>query len=286
MDKEIASGANADQIAYWNALAGETWAALQERVDRQIGALGQLAMDRLDIKPGERLIDVGCGCGGASLELAKRTGPSGAVLGVDISHPMLAVARRRAEAAGLANLRFIAGDAQIHDFEPGGANALFSRFGVMFFADPAAAFANLRAALMPGGRLAFVCWRALELNPFMTVPLAAAMPLLPEPPVSPAPGAPGPFALADRERLSDILVRAGFSRISLTPHDEAIGGEDIDGAVDFALQVGPLGAIVRERPSLAPTVTEAVRTALSPYQRPGQGVMLPSASWIVTAVKG
>ncbi len=277
---------NADQVAYWNALAGETWAALQGRVDRQIGPLGRLAMDALGVRPDERVIDVGCGCGGATLELAERVGSDGAVVGVDVSTPMLAIARRRAAAAGAANVRFTAADAQTHAFAAGAADAVFSRFGVMFFADPAAAFANLRTALRPSGRLAFVCWRGLELNAFMTAPLAAAMPLLPELPPPPPPGGPGPFALADPDRLTDILLRAGFSGVSLRPHDEAIGGEDLDGAVDFALKLGPLGAILREKPQLAARVTDAVRRALLPYVRPGQGVFLPSASWIVTAANG
>ncbi len=272
---------NSDQIAYWNAGAGETWAALQNRLDRQIQPLGRLAMDALAVAPGDRVIDVGCGCGQTTLELAVRAGPAGSVLGVDISAPMLAVARRRPLARGLAGVRFLEADAQSHAFAPGGAEALFSRFGVMFFADPTAAFANLRSALAPGGGLAFVCWRAMELNPFMTLPMSAALPLLP-PMAPPMPGGPGPFAFADADRVRGILAGAGFHRIEMRPHDEAIGGGDLDETLDLALKIGPLGAAVRDQPELSAQVAEAVRAALEPHAGPS-GVFLPSASWIVTA---
>ena len=239
--------ANADQIAYWNASAGETWAALWDRLDRQIEPLGRLAMDALAIGPGERLIDIGCGCGQTTLELARRAGPSGNVVGVDVSAPMLAVARRRARALSLAEVEFLEADAQTHGFDSAGADALFSRFGVMFFADPAAAFANLRSALASGGRLGFVCWRAMELNTFMTLPMSAALPLLP--PIAPQPpGGPGPFAFDDADRVRAILADAGFRGVELRPHDEAIGGGDIDETLDLALKIGPLGAAVRDRP--------------------------------------
>ncbi len=273
---------NSGQAVHWNAAAGETWAALQARIDRQIGPLGLRAMDALAVRPGERLIDIGCGCGDTSLELARRAGATGAVLGVDVSAPMLAVARRRAAAANAPGLSFLQSDAQTCRFAPGSADGLFSRFGVMFFADPTAAFANLRAALTPAGRLAFVCWRAMELNPFMTAPLDAARPLLPTPSEPPPLHAPGPFALADPDRLTAILSAAGFSDIDLLPHDQAIGGEDLEASVDYALRLGPLGAVLREQPALAPIVTDAVREALARYERP-EGVLLPSASWIVTA---
>ncbi len=276
---------NADQIDYWNADAGEMWAALQERLDRQIEPLGRLAIEALSPSLGERVIDIGCGCGQTSLELADRVGPTGRVLGVDISSPMLAVARRRAAHGGVIATRFLQTDAQIHPFEPGGADAAFSRFGVMFFGDPVAAFANIRAALAPGGRLAFVCWRAMELNDFMIVPLKAAAPHLPAPSAPPDPNAPGPFAFADSDRVLDILTRAGFSDIDILAHDQAIGGGDIEEALETALGIGPLGRALREQPRLRTLVEDTVRSALKPYAGE-DGVFLPSASWIVTARNG
>jgi SAM-dependent methyltransferase len=279
---ETTPEANADQIAYWNASAGETWAALQDRLDSQIEPLGVRAMDALAPATGERVIDIGCGCGQTTLALARRVGAGGAVLGADISRPMLAVARRRAAEQGLAQVALVEADAQTHPFERRGFDAAFSRFGVMFFADPVAAFANIRRGLRPGGRLGFVCWRPFAENAWMMVPMAAALPLLPEPPPPPDPLAPGPFAFADPDRLRRILTDAGFMGVEITAHDQAIGSPDIDQAVEVALRVGPLGALLREQPDKAPAVVGAIRAALEPRLTP-EGVRLPSATWIVQA---
>jgi SAM-dependent methyltransferase len=275
------SAANADQIAYWNATAGETWVAFQERLDRQIAPLGHTAMAALDPAADERLIDIGCGCGQTSLELAGEVGPDGAVLGVDISAPMLEVARRRAAEAGQANVRFAEADAQTHPFAGGGFDGVYSRFGVMFFADPAAAFANLHGALRPGGRLAFVCWRPLALNEWMLLPMRAALAHIPPPP-PPDPLAPGPFAFADPDRVRGILAAGGFRDIDIAAHDTKIGGNDLDGSVAMALRLGPLGAILRENPALRDRVVGAIREALEPHAGPS-GVFLSGAVWIVTA---
>jgi len=271
--------ANADQIAYWNAQAGETWAAQQEKLDRQIAPLGDAAIEALSPRAGERLIDIGCGCGQTTLELAEAVGPSGSVLGVDISHPMLDVARRRA--ADLGNVAFLEADAQTHPFEPGGADGVFSRFGVMFFADPTAAFANIRKAMKSGGRLAFVCWRPLPFNDWMRVPVEAALAHVAAPPPG-DPTAPGPFAFADPGRVRTILAGAGYRDIDLTPYDTFVGGHPLDEAVALSLKVGPLGMLLRENPDKRDVVIDAVRRALAPHDGV-DGVMLPAAVWIVTA---
>jgi SAM-dependent methyltransferase len=274
------STANAAQVAYWNDTAGRTWADLQDRIDRQIRPLGQAAMDRLAPAPGEQVLDVGCGCGDTSLELARRVEPEGGVLGLDISAPMLEVARGRAVASGAHNLDFQEADAQVAAL-PDDRDAVFSRFGVMFFADPAAAFANLRRSLRPGGRLAFVCWRPLAENLWMRLPAEAAAGLVPHAP-PPEPGTPGPFAFADPDRVRAILAQAGFTAIDISPHDEAIGGLDLEGTVEMSFRVGPLGAILRERPDLAPVLRERVREAVRPWLRDG-AVYMPSATWLVSA---
>lgn len=274
---------NADQAAYWNAGAGDTWASLQDRLDHQLEPLGLRAMAALAPRPGERVLDVGCGAGQTSLALAGAVAPGGSVLGVDISHPLLEVARRRGE--GIAGLTFQEADAQTASFEAASFDAAFSRFGVMFFSDPPAAFANIRRALKPGGRLAFVCWRRPDENPFMSLPMAAAMAHLPAPavpPPTPDPHAPGPFAFADPDRVRGILAAAGFTDVELTPHDQKIGSGDLDQTLAVSLKVGPLGAMLREHPDRRDAVVAAVREALAAHDGP-DGVKLPSATWIVTA---
>ena len=279
--------ANAEQIRYWNEAAGPKWVALHKVIDAQIAPLGERAMDRAGIAPGERVIDVGCGCGDTTIALARRVGPAGLVLGIDISAPMLERAAETARAEGLANVRFENADAQTHRLPPGAFDVVYSRFGIMFFADPVAAFANLRAALRPGGRLAFVCWQALRENPWLFLALQAAAQHLTLPP-PPAPDAPGPFSLADPERVRDIVARAGFERIALEDLRTALtlgGGGTLDQAVRFLTEgVGPVSSILREAdPALRPTVAAAVRAAIAPFHTP-EGVRLSSAAWIVTAL--
>jgi SAM-dependent methyltransferase len=267
--------ANADQIDYWNDKAGHTWVELQDRLDRQLEPLGAAAMAALDPKAGERVLDIGCGCGQTTLTL---TGRAGGVTGVDISQPMLAIAEGRLKGTGAELLK---ADAQTYAFAPQSFDAAFSRFGVMFFADPQAAFANIRKALKPGGRLAFVCWRPFPLNLWMTVPMAAAAPFLP-PAAPPDPLAPGPFAFADAERVRDVLSQAGFTDIALAPHDQEIGSGDLETTLGLALRIGPLGAALREHPEARDRAVAAIRAALKLHETP-EGVLLPSATWIVAA---
>src|SRR5919202_367006 len=182
---------NTEQIEYWNGTAADTWVAQQERLDRQLDPLGRAALRVLAPRPGEHVLDVGCGSGQTTLQLADAVGPDGRVVGVDVSSQLLAAARRRPRPA---NVAFEQADAQTYAFERP-FDAIYSRFGVMFFADPVAAFANLRRALKPGGRMAFVCWREEAANPMMTVPMAAAAKHLPPlPPPAQDAHAPGPFA--------------------------------------------------------------------------------------------
>jgi SAM-dependent methyltransferase len=280
MPSTDAAGPNADQVAYWNASAGPIWVAMQDVLDAQLRDLGLAAVETLAPQAGEGFIDIGCGCGDTSLELARRVGASGSVLGVDISGPMLEVARGRAATHGLSQATFTQADAQTHTLPP--VDGAFSRFGVMFFADPPAAFANVRRAFRPGGRLAFVCWRALGENPWMTIPFMAAASLLPQQ-APPPPDAPGPFAFADRDRVHRILRTAGFTDISIEPHDRKIGWGDPDTGVRAALNLGPLGAALRESPQLVDPVRAAVRQALAAHTGPDREVRLDSASWIVLA---
>jgi SAM-dependent methyltransferase len=278
-----ATGPNAEQIEYWNSERAQKWVELQERMDALIESFGARAIERTGLAAGERAIDVGCGCGGTTLALAARVGPRGRVLGVDISGPMLARARERAKSAGLANVEFADGDAQTHAFEAGAFDCVFSRFGVMFFADPARAFANLRGALRPGGRVSFACWRALPENPWVTVPFAALAKVIPPPP-PPPPGAPGPFSFGDPERVRSVLSQAGFAEIDLAPHDGALTlGRDLEDAVGFALTAGPASRLLEgASASDRARAREVVREALEPHAKRGP-VALTGAIWLVRA---
>jgi SAM-dependent methyltransferase len=279
-----ATGPNAQQIQYWNE-TGARWVRLQAPIDEQIRPLGLLAMERAGLRPSARVLDVGCGCGATTVELARRVAPGGVATGIDISAVMLERAGQFAREQG-SGARFELADAQTHAFPPASVDILFSRFGVMFFNSPAAAFANLRRALAPGGRLTFVCWQSLPDNPWMFVPLGAALQHLPTP-TPPAPDAPGPFSFADRARVRGILERAGFEAVHFEDVRETLtigGGAGLDETVDFLLQMGPTGAALRESPdpALMPRVAAAVREAVAPFVT-ADGIRMPSASWIVTA---
>jgi SAM-dependent methyltransferase len=281
-----AAGPNADQIEYWSQQSGPKWVAMQDLIDGMIAPLGELAMERAAIAPGERVLDVGCGCGQTSLQLAQRVGARGRVLSVDISGVMLARARERALAAGAGQVEFLLADAQTAALPRGGFDLLFSRFGVMFFAEPPTAFANLRRALAKRGRLAFVCWQGLAKNAWMSVPLAAAAQhvKLPAPPL---PGTPGPFAFADPERVARILDQAGFSEVSLEAVETRIavgGGGGIEEATRFLLEgAGPTTAALADASEAErAAVAGAVRKALEPYLTP-RGVELGASVWIATA---
>jgi SAM-dependent methyltransferase len=277
--------ANHEQIQYWNEQAGPRWVQRQEQLDSQINPLGLAAMQRADVKPGEHVLDIGCGCGQSALELAERVGPQGSVVGIDISQPMLARARERQNDLQIKNLAFLHADAQTHRFERECFDLIFSRFGVMFFADPRAAFANLCTALRPDGRLCFICWQTLEKNEWIRIPLMAAAQHIQLPP-PPAPGAPGPLSLADPERVRGLLAASGFKDINFEAYEAALslgGATSVEEAVDFTLAIGPTAILLRDAdPSVRTRVAQAIREALTPYATP-KGLSLHGAAWIVRA---
>ncbi len=279
-----ASGPNAEQITYWNEQSGPKWVSRQATLDRMIAPFGERVMAVLALQSGDRVIDVGCGCGGTTLELGRRVTARGEVLGVDISEPMLARASDRAAAERLAHVRFLAADAQTHRFAPQHATAVFSRFGVMFFGDPTSAFANLHAGLAADGRLGFVCWQPVTQNPWMLVPLMAVAGIVPLPP-PPAPDAPGPFSFGDRDRVARILAGAAFRDVVIEAYEPAIaigGGASLEESVQFVLELGPTSAALRDAsPEARARVPAAVRDALAPFAT-DRGVVMPSAAWVVT----
>ena len=272
---------NAQQVEFWNGTVGQRWARLQDRIDLQLNNISDALMPFAAARSGERVLDIGCGCGTTTLRLGMSVAPEGSVAGLDISTPMLEVARARAQAMN-ADIPFLESDASRHDFQPV-FDLVFSRFGVMFFDDPVAAFANIRTALAPRGRLAFVCWRAFPENAWAFVPYTAAKNLLPEQPPA-DPHAPGPFAFADADRLKGILAKAGFANIRIEKLDTTSNlGADLDDAADAALNVGPLSRAAGDLDEATRgKIREAVKAAFVPYQTPA-GITPAAACWLVSA---
>jgi len=255
------------------------WAEVRDLLELQLAPLGRHALAALAPRPGESVLDIGCGGGETALDLARLVAPDGTVVGIDLSAAVLTFAQRAAK--GCERVRFIQADAQVFSFEPASFDAAFSRFGVMFFVDPAAAFINIRRSLRPNGRLAFVCWRALEENALDNLPLKAASGHLPPQPAL-DPDAPGPFAFANPDRMRSTLERAGFGEIDITPHDEPVGSGDLDAMLAVVSRVGALGKILRENPELRAVTLPVVRSALAAHDGP-DGVKLNAATWVVTA---
>ncbi|HEY6577845.1 MAG TPA: class I SAM-dependent methyltransferase [Rhizomicrobium sp.] len=275
------SESNARQIEYWNGPVGERWARLQERIDLHLAEITGAALRFAAPGRGERILDVGCGCGTATFLLALEAGREGGAAGIDISAPMLNVARARAMAQN-AGVAFIEADASRHDFQPV-FDLVFSRFGIMFFADPAPAFANIGRALVRTGRLVFVCWRSLAENRWASEPMAAAMHLLP--PQAPGdPFAPGPFALADERRIRAILESAGFGQVEVEPFDGEMNmGATLEEAAAEVLNIGPLARAAAELDEQTRAkIRNAVATAYAKYASPA-GVTPPAACWLVRA---
>ncbi len=281
MTRQTVAVANAAQFEYWNTAAGTTWARYHDQLDRQIAPLGTEALRTLAPAAGERVLDVGCGCGHTTIDIAGRVGPGGTAVGVDISTPMLEVARQRVLPTTTGRVEFLQADAQLADLGSASFDALYSRFGVMFFSDPVAAFANVRRSLRPDGRLGFVCWRLLSANPWLSEPLEAARPFLP-PLASPEPGAPGPFAFSDDGRVRAILGDAGYTDIEIRAFDTEIGIGDLEETLQITLRVGPLGAALRDHPTYKNRLTDPVSAVLARYVT-ARGVMMPASVWIVSA---
>jgi SAM-dependent methyltransferase len=272
---------NADQFDMWNGWVGQKWARLQDRTDLMLNSITDALMPFACAKPGERVLDVGCGTGSTTLRLGMSVAPNGSVAGIDISEPMLDVARARAQAMN-ADIPFLEEDASDHDFAPV-FDLVFSRFGVMFFDDPVAAFKNIRRAVAPKGRLAFVCWRPFKENKWSFVPYVAAQPFLPETPPT-DPHAPGPFAFADGERVKGILENAGFKNIRIEKLDTVCNlGATPEAAAETSLTIGPVARATADLPEeTRANIQVAVKEALKAHQTPA-GVAPAAACWLVGA---
>ena len=274
---------NANQADYWNGAGGRHWTERQEVQDAVLAPVSDILFARAAIAPGAEVIDIGCGCGATTLEIAARVGAAGRVLGLDISAPMLARARERIPAGASAS--YLLADATIHPFERASFDLLFSRFGVMFFADPALAFANMRKGLRKGGRLIFACWREPKLNPWIMLPLQEAYKFAPRLPEL-GPEDPGAFSFASEARVNRILGAAGFAGIAMEPVDLTLDiavGRGLDAAVEGAIEIGPASrALDGQPPEVRANAIAAIRAALEPHLKGGE-VRLGGAIWIVTA---
>lgn len=279
------SDPNAEQIAYWNDEAGTRWTAIQRRIDALFEGLTVAAIDSADPRPGESVLDVGCGCGATVLELARRVRPGGRVVGVDVSRPMLELASERVQAEELRSVTLHLADASTYPFHEAEFDLAFSRFGVMFFDDPITAFTNVRRSLSTGGRLACLTWRPLADNPWFGVPLAAAIRHVP-PPAPQDPEAPGPMSFADPRRVKRILSEAGFTAIDLQQRDVMMklsGPNELERATEFATQVGPASRALMGATSAAQEAARsAIREALADYNG-ADGVILRGSVWFITA---
>ncbi len=283
MEPPGASIANADQIEFWNGEAGDKWVRHQETQDIMLGPLGERSLSAARIAAGERVIDVGCGCGDTTLEIARRVGNGGQVLGIDVSEQMLEHARRRAAKEPGLTAEFLKADAASHSFKAGASDVVHSRFGVMFFANPEIAFGNLARALRPGGRLAFVCWRPVAENDWVNLPMQSAAEMIQLPP-PPAPGTPGPFAFGDKTRVEGILAAGGFKNIDFAPDDRPmLIADSLAAGVEKIVDNSPLARVLVDIDAATRLrLIEKLTGLLAPYCD-DRGLWLNGATWIVTA---
>jgi len=280
MELAALMGENQKQHEYWNGPVGENWARLQDTFDRGFAHITAALMEAAAPQPGENVLDIGCGAGTTTIALAGMVAPGRAV-GIDISAPLIADARQRARAAG-STAKFVEADVSDHVFTPE-FNLAWSRFGLMFFADPVRSFAGIRRLLKPGGRIAFVCWCPFEEIETIFAPYDAARDLLP--PEEPStPGAPGPFGLCDAERTVGILTRAGFSEIAIEKTlRPSFMGATVDEALIQAMNLGPLAFALRHSDDATKdAVRERIRPVLARYKTE-KGIAPPAAFWLATA---
>jgi SAM-dependent methyltransferase len=277
-----AEGPNSEQAVLWNGTGGRAWTQMQAALDRLFGPFEQLLVDAAVAAGASRVLDVGCGTGATTLAIARRLGPAGRCVGLDLSEPMIALARERAQREG-STAQFVAADAQVHALEPGSFDLLVSRFGVMFFDDPVQAFANLRRATRPGGALKFIAWRSAAENPFMTAAERAAAPLLPELPARRA-GAPGQFAFAERQRVAAILQDSGWTEPVIESLDVACTLPEND-LLRYIGWMGPVGSLLQKADEATRArVTGVVRAAFEPFVQGGEARFTAACWWISARV--
>jgi SAM-dependent methyltransferase len=272
---------NQDQARLWNETSGPVWVEMQGTLDAMLAPFGALLVEQGLRDETRSVLDVGCGAGWTTFAAARRLGQNGTCVGVDISAPLVELATQRARAEKLANVSFVRADAQTHAFEPNRFDAVISRFGVMFFDDPVAAFANIRRAARPDAALTFVAWRSPAENPFMTTAARAAAPYLPSLP-KPDPDAPGQFGLADSEKIQRILEASGWKGSDTRPIDISTSVPERE-LLTYVTKLGPVGMALREvDEDTRARTTKAVHAAFAPFVRDG-AARFTTACWLVTA---
>ncbi len=277
---DVTQPADHEQRKLWNGVAGSAWVEMQESLDQILKPFEHLLLEAASLGRAVRVLDVGCGTGGTTVAAARQLGANGSCVGIDISEPMLAAARARAERESTP-ASFICANAQVHEFEPATFDRIISRFGIMFFDDPVRAFANLRRAAAEKGELRFVAWRSAAENPFMTTAERAAAPLLPNLPAR-QPDAPGQFAFGDRSRVATILKESGWAEIDIRPIDVDCCLPEKD-LVRYLTRLGPLGLVLQEQDERTRAqVIRTVRAAFDPYVH-GAEVHFTAACWMVAA---
>jgi SAM-dependent methyltransferase len=271
------------QRAFWNSEATRRWVTEQARIDRLMADVTEAALAAAAPKSGESILDIGCGTGTTTLRLANAVGPSGQVLGVDISEQQLELARQRVVAAGATRVQLVLDDATTHDFAPQSIELGFTRFGVMFFADPIAAFRNIKRGMKQSGRLLLTVFRTGPENPWATASVAAIRHLVP-PPAPLGPEEPGQFGWGDPARVRRILNGAGFSDVVLTPLDLSFKlGADAAEAAEFATFIGQGARMLHGVPDeIRQAAIVAFRDFFKQHEGPN-GVCLPGALWLVSA---
>jgi SAM-dependent methyltransferase len=275
---------NQQQFEAWNGGESVHYVEHSDRYDRQLAPFAEALFERAQPEAHDAVLDVGCGCGATTLTAARRARRA---VGVDISIPLLEVAEERARSASLDNAEFVVADAQTHAFDRGTFDVVVSQFGVMFFDDPPSAFANLRAAVVPGGRLVFVCWQGLEANEWLCVVGDAVAPHADLPSLGGLAGGPGMFALKDPDETSALLTVGGFNGIEVEPIAPTIvlgGGGTLDDSMEFLLGMGMVrGLLGRVEAGDRPAAMEALRASLAERYEPGIGVGVGAAGWLVSA---
>jgi SAM-dependent methyltransferase len=272
-----------EQTRLWNGASGRAWVEMQDLLDELFKPIQDLLVAAVSARPRTHVLDVGCGTGSTTLAVARRLGATGQSTGIDISEPMIAAARARAEREG-SSVRFICANAQIFPFDPQRVDMIISRFGVMFFADPVQAFANLRRAATDAAELECIAWRSAAENPFMTTAERAAAAILPNLPAR-RPDAPGQFSFANGPRVVAILDDSGWAEIDLQPIEVecTIPAHEL---VRYLTRLGPVGLALQEADEQTRArVIDTIRPAFERYQH-GEDVRFPAACWLVRARAG